>query len=673
MLLTHLFGSSGQEPAPNGLFDGSPPVVEGSAFREIMQGFQFAEEEGGSQTTGPYPSLADLIAQVIAQDGETAASGPHRMPSDFPQQGITAPPADAEPVTSDAPLSEARIAPPAKTETPSVPLERTALPPGDTHVFLPSTETSEFASDRPPSSNDVNVILPDEGAILQHRSEVGVDPPPPDPSGRPTDESAERDGQLPVPDHLDTAMVDAQRPEERATPVPKGGENIVEVTPNESDPPQRQAVAPTIDQGRSSTQPPAGDPIIRPQAGTTRTESSEVPRSDQTIRPIADTIPLDGHRVPSESVAPQAETAGSTVSDGLVRQLATASAADLDGSDPQPVSASGSERAPSPNAEPVAHRPSIHPSGSQPDGDQGTVGSVSEGTTQVSTEYPVREVPSSPPQTPHVSEVQGSIHPQPRTPVPERDLNQRLQHAKEAAGQETARPVEWNPETSATPRPAIRTVQTETSSGQNTASHDQPQRDVTPSPSAAGAPVSNGTTSFVTQPDNEVEPASNAPRPALSVGLPTADQSTRENVQATPSRERQPVATNASPELMHEGSIIRSSDAAERFARQSSVPAQEVSAQVEEMPTRQVSAQEAKMPARQVSAQEAKMPARQVSAQEAKMPARQVSAQEVEMPARQVSAQEVEMPARQVKAPPPERTLSRSSWRKRFPVPLPRS
>ena len=239
MLLTHLFGSSGQEPAPNGLFDGSPPVVEGSAFREIMQGFQFAEEEGGSQTTGPYPSLADLIAQVIAQDGETAASGPHRMPSDFPQQGITAPPADAEPVTSDAPLSEARIAPPAKTETPSVPLERTALPPGDTHVFLPSTETSEFASDRPPSSNDVNVILPDEGAILQHRSEVGVDPPPPDPSGRPTDESAERDGQLPVPDHLDTAMVDAQRPEERATPVPKGGENIVEVTPNESDPPQR--------------------------------------------------------------------------------------------------------------------------------------------------------------------------------------------------------------------------------------------------------------------------------------------------------------------------------------------------------------------------------------------------------------------------------------------------
>lgn len=139
MLLTHLFGSSGQEPAPNGLFDGSPPVAEGSAFREIMQGFQFVEEEGGSQTTGPYPSLADLIAQVIAQDGEAAASGPQRMPSDFPQQGTTAPHADAELVTSDAPLSEARFAPPAKTGIPSVPLERTALPPGDTHVF-PASE-----------------------------------------------------------------------------------------------------------------------------------------------------------------------------------------------------------------------------------------------------------------------------------------------------------------------------------------------------------------------------------------------------------------------------------------------------------------------------------------------------------------------------------------------------
>lgn len=148
MLLTHLFRSSGQEPAPNGLFDGSPPVAEGSAFREIMQGFQFAEEESGSQTTGPYPSLADLIAQVIAQDGEAAASGPFRMPSDNPAQGTTVPHTDVEPFPSEAIPDEARIAPSAETETPSAPLVRTATPPPDTHVFLPSTETAHRGTAR---------------------------------------------------------------------------------------------------------------------------------------------------------------------------------------------------------------------------------------------------------------------------------------------------------------------------------------------------------------------------------------------------------------------------------------------------------------------------------------------------------------------------------------------
>ncbi len=98
MLLTHLFGSLGEQPTPNGLLAGSPPAAEGSAFLEIMQGFQFVEDQGGRQMTGPYPSLADLIAQ----DGEAVASGPRRMPSDFPLQGEPAPHTDAGPITSEA-------------------------------------------------------------------------------------------------------------------------------------------------------------------------------------------------------------------------------------------------------------------------------------------------------------------------------------------------------------------------------------------------------------------------------------------------------------------------------------------------------------------------------------------------------------------------------------------
>jgi hypothetical protein len=189
MLLTHLFRSSGQEPAPNGLFDGSPPVAEGSAFREIMQGFQFAEEESGSQTTGPYPSLADLIAQVIAQDGEAAASGPFRMPSDNPAQGTTVPHTDVEPFPSEAIPDEARIAPSAETETPSAPLVRTATPPPDTHVFLPITETAHRGTARSvewnPDTTPRPAIFtgeaqtsPGPAGPSQHVSQHDVAPPP---------------------------------------------------------------------------------------------------------------------------------------------------------------------------------------------------------------------------------------------------------------------------------------------------------------------------------------------------------------------------------------------------------------------------------------------------------------------------------------------------------------
>ena len=154
MLLTHLFWGDWKtpacrfpfpllpEPAPDGLFDGSPPVAEGSAFREIMQGFQFVEDEGNGQKTGSYPSLADLIDQVIAQDGEAEASGPHRMPSDFPAQGTPAPLVDAESFTSEAPLGEARFAQQATTEVPSVSSERTPEPPTSTREFLAETGTS---------------------------------------------------------------------------------------------------------------------------------------------------------------------------------------------------------------------------------------------------------------------------------------------------------------------------------------------------------------------------------------------------------------------------------------------------------------------------------------------------------------------------------------------------
>lgn len=196
MLLTHPFRSSGQEPAPNGLFDGSPPVAEGSAFREIMQGFQFAEEESGSQTTGPYPSLADLIAQVIAQDGEAAASGPFRMPSDNPAQGTTVPHTDVEPFPSEAIPDEARIAPSAETETPSDPLVRTATPPPDTTprpaIFTGEAQTSPGPAGPSQHVSQHDVAPWDEAEGFAHQTSApgrevsaGVETPqPPNPASR---------------------------------------------------------------------------------------------------------------------------------------------------------------------------------------------------------------------------------------------------------------------------------------------------------------------------------------------------------------------------------------------------------------------------------------------------------------------------------------------------------
>lgn len=88
MRLTPILGLLGNQPTPNGLLADNPSAADSSVFWEFVQSHQGDNEDGGQPAAGPYPSLADLIAEVIVQkNGEAEASDLFRIPSGHPDEG----------------------------------------------------------------------------------------------------------------------------------------------------------------------------------------------------------------------------------------------------------------------------------------------------------------------------------------------------------------------------------------------------------------------------------------------------------------------------------------------------------------------------------------------------------------------------------------------------------